>query len=681
MKNIEDFYPLSPMQQGILFHTLYAPNTTVYCEQFSCTFQGEFNIPAFQKAWQKGLERSQVLRTSFIWEGLKEPAQVVHKQVKLPWKQYDWCELTSVEQQERLEAFLKADKDEGFELSQAPLMRLTLIQLTVNRYQFIWSRHHLLLDGWSSSILLNEVFAFYKALNQGDNLHLKTPRPYRDYIAWLQQQDSSESEAFWRQRLQNFTAVTSLGADWTSNSVLGEDNDYKQQQLRLSTAETSALQSFAKQQQLTLSTIVQGAWAILLSRYSGEKDIVFGNVMSGRGVLAGDESITGVLINTVPQRIYINPEEYLLPWLKQLQIQQNEILQYQYCPLIEIQKWSDMPAGQPLFESILNFQNYPIDLSTEKQVGNLKIYDIRNFTHSHYPLNISFEVDQELSVEIFYNSRRFKFDTITRMLGHLQMLFSGIVANPGQRLVDLPILTAKEHHQLLVEWNKTEAEYPQHQCIHQLFEAQVEQTPDAVAVVFENQQLTYRELNCRANQLAHYLRSLGVAPEVLVGICVERSIEMIVGLLGILKAGGAYVPIDPAYPQERLALMLTDAQLSVLLTQQRLLAQLPAHTAKVVCLDDASWQIISSESSQNPVNQTTWTNLAYVIYTSGSTGTPKGVTIQHQSLVNFIQAAVTEYELEAKDRILQFASISFDAACEEIFPCLVRGRNLGIAKR
>ena len=673
MKNIEDFYPLSPMQQGILFHSVYAPNSRVYCELFTCNIHGELNISAFKEAWQQ-LLRHPVLRTSFVWEGLKEPAQIVHKQVTLPWQQLDWQGMGS-SVQERIQAFLMAEQQQGFEVSQAPLMRLTLIQLAENDYQFIWSHHHLLLDGWSSSVLLNEVFAFYKALNQGENLHFKKTRPYRDYIAWQQQQDLSCGENFWRSRLQQFTTVTSLGADQTSSSLLDEDKDYQQQQLRLSTAKTAALQSFARQQQLMLSTIIQGAWAILLSRYSNQKDIVFGNVVSGRGSLTGDESIVGVLINTLPVRVYINPEEYLLPWLKQLQTQQNEILQYQYCPLIEIQKWSDIPKGQPLFESILNFQNYPINFSTEKQVDNLKISDIRNFTHPHYPLNISFEVDQELSIEIFHNNRRFDSDTITRMLGHLQMLLSGIVANPGQRIVDIPILTAKELHQQLVEWNNTQVGYPQDQCIHQLFEAQVERTPDAIAVVFEEEQLTYRELNTRANQLAHQLHALGVRPEVLVGLYVERSIEMIVGLLGILKAGGAYLPLDSAYPQERLALMLNDAKLTVLLTQKHLLA-LPANTAKVVCLDDASWQVISSESSQNPVNQISPANVAYVIYTSGSTGTPKGVTIQHQSLVNFVQAAVTEYEIQAQDRILQFASISFDAACEEIFPCLVRGATL-----
>jgi amino acid adenylation domain-containing protein len=251
----------------------------------------------------------------------------------------------------------------------------------------------------------------------------------------------------------------------------------------------------------------------------------------------------------------------------------------------------------------------------------------------------------------------------------------GIVANPELLLSELPLLTESERHRLLVEWNNTFADYPQDKCIHQLFEAQVEQNPDAVAVVFEDKQLTYRELNCRANKVAHYLQALGVKPEVLVGICVERSLEMVVGILGILKAGGAYVPLDPVYPGERLAFMLEDSSVPVLLTQQRLVDRLPKHEAQVVCLD-AQWEIIAQHSEENITCGVIAENLAYVIYTSGSTGKPKGVTIQHRSLVNYIHAVSIEYEIEKRDRVLQFSSISFDVSAEEIYTSLIKGATL-----
>ncbi|BAZ54103.1 amino acid adenylation domain-containing protein [Nostoc sp. NIES-4103] len=680
MKNIEEFYPLSPMQQGILFHTIYAPESGVYVEQLNCDIQGNLDIDLFQQAWQQLVVRHPILRTSFIWEGIKEPVQVVHRQVQLPWQQQNLSGLEFIAQQERIETCLVAEREKGFEISQAPLMRLTLLQLSENHYKFIWSHHHLLLDGWSSSLLLQELFACYQALSQSKNIQLQKPRPYRDYIAWLQKQNLSIAELFWRQYLKGFTTITSLGIDQNFGNQNSKDKKYNTQLLKLSNKETAALQSFARQQQLTLNTIVQGAWAILLSRYSGENDIVFGGVVSGRPTtLAGVESMVGVFINTLPVRVSLNPQEFIIPWLKQLQIQQNEVRQYEYTPLIEIQKWSEIPSGQPLFESIFNFQNYPINSSLQQPIDHLKISNINSFIHPHYPLNISVQVDSELTLEIFSDRHHFNDDKIARMLGHLQTLLLGMVANPQQRLCELPLLTAKERYQLLEEWNNTQVDYPQDKCIHQLFEAQVEKTPDAVAVVFENQQLTYRELNAKANQLAHYLQKLGVKPEVLVGICVERSLEMVVGLLGILKAGGAYVPLDPTYPQERLAFMLENSQVGVLLTQKHLLESLPAHTAKTICLDN-NWEVIAQEITENLAHSVTPENLAYVIYTSGSTGKPKGAMNTHQAICNRLLWMQDYCQLTTADRVLQKTPFSFDVSVWEFLLPLLVGARLVIAQ-
>ena len=681
MKNIEDFYPLSPMQQGMLFHTLYDPKSQVYCEQFSGYIRGNLNLLAFQRAWQQLVERHSVLRTSFIWEGIKEPVQVVHKQLSLPWEQHDWRGLASGEQQKRLKTVLQQEQNRGFELAQAPLMRLILIQLVQDCYQFIWNRHHLLLDGWSSSILLNEVFAFYKAFNQGQDLRLERPRPYRDYIVWLQQQDLSASEAFWQQKLKGFTAATSFRLDQTHHHLRSQEHNFDTHALKLSEAETAALQSFARQQQLTLNTLVQGAWAILLSRYSGENDVVFGTVVYGRPAsLAGSESMVGVFINTLPLRMSVNAEESLLPWLKQIQTQQHEVRQHEHCPLIEIQKWSEIAAGQPLFESILNFQNYPIDSSLKQAVDGLTISDIDTSIKSHYPVNLSVQADAELTLEIFYDRLRFDADAIARMLGHLQTLLLSMVANPQQRLGELPLLTATERYQLLEEWNNRQVDYPQDQCIHQLFEAQVEKTPDAIAVVFENQQLTYRELNTRANELAHYLQKLGVGAEVLVGICVEPSLDMLIALLATLKAGGVYIPLDPTYPQERLAFMLKDSQIPVLLTQQHLLKTLPPNYAQVICLD-SDWENIAAHQ-QNPVDSNiNASNLSYTIYTSGSTGKPKGVQITHRSVVNFLTAMQQKLQLTNIDNLLSVTTLSFDIAVLEIFLPLTTGAKLILVSR
>ncbi|MBD2677470.1 MULTISPECIES: non-ribosomal peptide synthetase [Nostoc] len=679
MKNLEDFYPLSPTQQGILFHSLYAPHSAVYCEIFSCQMQGKLNIPAFKQAWEQLLERHPILRTSFIWEGLKEPAQIVHKQVKLLWNQEDWQSIESITQQKRMETFLAAEQQRGFNIYQAPLMRLTLIQLAENNYQFVWSHHHLLLDGWSSSLLMDEVFTFYRAFSQNQNLDLKKPRAYRDYIAWLQQQDICESEAFWRRYLQQFNATTPLSVDETSSNLSDKQKEYQQQYIKLSTAETLTLQSFARQQQLTLNTLIQGTWAILLSRYSKENDVVFGSVVSGRGGLAGTESMVGVLINTLPVRVRVNSEESLVSWLKQLQIQQNETRKYEQCPLIKVQKCSDIPSGQPLFESIVNFHNYPTDFCKLYQVSNLKISNVRSFIHPHYPLTLSVKVDSELLLEIFYESHRFESNTIARMLGHFRTLLLGMTAKEQQRVKDLPLLTAQEHYQLLLDWNNTQVDYPQ-KCIYELFEAQVEKTPDAVAAVFENEELTYGELNARANQLAHYLQKLGVKSEVLVGICVERSLNMLIGLLAILKAGGAYIPLDPSYPKERLAFILEDAQAPVLLTQTSLLEVIPQNKSQVVCLD-AHWQKIAQQSQENLFSELTTDNLAYVIYTSGSTGKPKGVQIPHSALSNFLYSMQQRPGLTQNDTLLAVTTYSFDIAALELFLPIIVGGSLVIASR
>jgi len=693
-KNIETAYPLSPMQQGMLFHTLYAPESGTYFQQLSCTLKGDLNVLAFQQAWQQVVDRHPIWRTAFVWDNIEKPLQVVVRLVKLPCSQHDWRGLSSVEQQEQLQAFLKADREQGFQLSKAPLMRIALIQMDEETYQFIWSHHHLLLDGWSLSLVFKEVFAFYEAFRRGQDLHLKPCRPYQDYIAWLQQQDLTETEAFWRQALQGFAAPTPLAVDKASKGLSKQGKSYAEQQIQLSAATTAALHSLTRQHQLTLNTLVQGAWTLLLSRYSGQEDVVFGATVSGRpATLAGVESMVGLFINTLPVRVQVSPTAYLLPWLKQLQAQQVELRQYEYSSLIQVQGWSEVPRGLPLFESIVVFENYPLDASLRESGSSLELYNIQSVELTNYPLTVVAWPGRELLLQIGYDCHQFDVATITRMLGHLQTLLEGIVAHPEQQLQDLPLLTQEERQQLLVAWNDTQADYPQDQCIHQLFEAQVEQTPEAVAVMFGGQQLTYRELNCRANQVAHHLCSLGVGRDALVGICVERSLEMAVGLLGILKAGGAYVPLDPAYPQERLAFMLQDAQVSVLLTQQRLVEKLSEHQPpnpsdsegepevaertfpRILCLD-ADWEAIAQESEDNPVTGVTPENLAYVIYTSGSTGKPKGVLLAHQGLVNHCVGVAEHFGLQSRDRILQFSSISFDISVEELFPSWISGASV-----
>ncbi|NEU73789.1 non-ribosomal peptide synthetase [Hassallia byssoidea VB512170] len=677
--NIEDIYQLSPVQQGMLFHTLYAPSSGVYCQQLSCTFTGRLDVQAFDAAWQQVVARHVVLRTAFIWERQDQPLQVVYRQVKLPVEIHSWIGLSPDEQQQQLQAFLESDRQRGFQLSKAPLMRLTLIQMSEDVYQFVWSYHHILIDGWSLPLVFKEVLGFYEALSQKQDLQLQPSRSYREYIAWLQKQNLEVAKEFWGQTLKGLTAPTPLVVDTQQKSSLQES--YNELLLELSPAVTTALVSLARQHQLTLNTLVQAAWALLLSRYSGETDVVFGVTVSGRSAaLLGLESIVGLFINTLPMRVSVQGDRSIFPLLKQIQKQLFEISQYEYSPLVQVQEWSDVPRGQSLFESIVVFENYPVDAALQEQNLNLQISDVRTFEKTNYPLTIMAVPGAQLSLRFIYDGQRFDAATIARMAGHFQTLLEGIIANPDQQLSDIPLLNAAELDQILVEWNKTQADYPKQLCIHQLFEQQVEKTPDAVAVVFEDKQLTYRELNTSSNQLAHHLQRLGVGPEVLVGLCVERSLEMVVGLLGILKAGGAYMPLDPAYPRDRLTFMLEDANVPVLLTQERLMATLPEHKAKVVCLD-ADWQEIAQESEGNPYSKVTPEDLAYVIYTSGSTGKPKGVQILHGALVNFLNAMRLTLELNQKDTLLSVTTLSFDIAALELYLPLIVGARLVVISR
>ncbi len=674
-KNVESIYPLSPMQQGMLFHTLYTPESRMYFQHLTCMLQGCLQVSAFEQAWQRVTERHPVLRTAFVWEKRSKPLQVVCKSVNLQWNHHDWRSLSSDEQKERLGEFLQADRAQGFELDRPPLMHFTLIRVAEDTYQFVWSYHHLLIDGWSLPNIVREVFAFYEVIGRNDDLYLKLPRPYRDYIAWLQKQDSSKAEAFWRQKLAGFIAPTPLSVDRTLANYQPHSS-FSEQEIYLLEETTFALQSFVRQHQLTLNNLVQGVWALLLSRYSGESDIAFGATVSGRPAeLFGVESMVGLFINTLPIRVKIPSEAELLPWLKALQVQQVELEQYARTPLVDIQGWSDVPRGMPLFESIVVFENYPVDESLKQQIANLNVSDIRSLEQTNFPLTVVASPGKQLHIKISYDTNRFDASTIARMLGHLQALLAGFVAKPEQKIGDLSLLTEPERQQLLVDWNSKQANYAQDLCVHQLFEQQVERNPDAIAIVFEDRQLTYGELNARANQLAHYLRELGVGADTLVGICVERSIEMLVGILGILKAGGAYVPLDPAYPQERLSFTIADSQIRILLTQQSQLSHLPVHEAKVLCLD-GDWQNIASYPSQNPISLSTPENLAYVIYTSGSTGKPKGVLINHANVTRLFAATEQWFHFSCQDVWTLFHSFAFDFSVWEIWGALIYGGRL-----
>jgi amino acid adenylation domain-containing protein/non-ribosomal peptide synthase protein (TIGR01720 family) len=441
---VEDIYPLSPVQQGLLFHSLYEPEAGLYFEQKSCILRGKLNVEAFQRACQRVVDRHPILRTAFMWQGLDEPLQVVQRQVDVPWTLADWRGLTVNEQAARLRSFFSEDRARHFEPAVAPLMRMALLRLEEDAYHFIWSHHHLLLDGWTMPLLFKEVFAFYEAFRRGSDLQIPLPPPYRNYIAWLKQQDLSAAESFWRTTLGGINAPTSLAsAAHTHDSEPVQGDIYSELEMHLPETASQQLRALARQHQLTLSTVLQGVWSLVLSHHTGSPDVIFGAPVSGRPAsLGGVEFMVGLFINTLPVRVRVAVNEPALAWLKALQEQQVEMRQYEYSPLVQVQQWSDVPRELPLFESILVFDNYPIDnslisadaLDAAGQEETFEVEDFRAFEKTNYALLIQSGMAAQLAFRILYDRRLFEATAITRILKHVELLLTGLVAQPDATL-------------------------------------------------------------------------------------------------------------------------------------------------------------------------------------------------------------------------------------------------------
>ncbi|MBV7340164.1 amino acid adenylation domain-containing protein [Chloroflexi bacterium TSY] len=681
MKKIEDVYTLSPLQQGILFHTIYEAASVPYVESLRTTIQGELDCAAFERAWSLALDRHSVLRTAFVWEGADEPHQVVFRQLDLPLEQLDWRDMTPDAQEAALQERLQASRQQGFELSQAPLMNITLIQMANERHELIWNIHHLLLDGWSAGLLLREIMVIYESYCQGIEPPPSTSRPYRDYIVWLQEQDQAEAEAFWRQTLRGFAIPTQLELGPANMNGVQPDAAHAVQKIELSTDLTEKLSAFARQHHLTLNTVLQGAWAILLSRYAGTPDVLFGAVVSGRPTeLVGAELMIGMFINTLPVRVQLDSASDVPNWLQTVQEQQATARRYEYSSLTQVHGWSEVPRNLPLFESIVVFENLSSSSNGNQPEGRVAISSVEHVgSETGYPLTVVVEPRTEMQISIYHDVKSFDADTITRMLGHLQMILTGMVEQPTLRPQELPLLTDPERQQILTDWTDTKTDYPRTECVQKLFEAQVGRTPDAEAIVFADQKVTYAELNRRANQLAHHLRAHGVEASSFVGICMERSVELVVGILGILKAGATYVPLDPTYPQERLAFMMDDVDASVIVLQSSLRDHLPTRAATLLQID-TEWDEIAQQANENLGIEVTGEHPAYVMYTSGSTGRPKGISIPHRA-INRLVFNTNYIELGPETRMAMVSNTAFDAATLELWGALLHGGCLvGVSK-
>ncbi|MDQ1388676.1 MAG: hypothetical protein QOF56_2130, partial [Acidobacteriaceae bacterium] len=683
-------HPLSYGQQSLWFLHQMSPESSAYNIAGALRVRSHLDVQALRRAFQMLVDRHPSLRTTFtVRRG--EPLQVVREGTKVCFRVEDAGEWNETFLNERL----SGESRQPFDLEQGPPLRLSLFTLSTDEHVLLLVVHHIVADFWSLEVLLDELRVLYPAARRGIDPGLPPVRlQYRDYVRWQSEMLSSprgdDLWAYWRKQLGDELPVLNLPTDRPRPAV--QTHRGACESFRLSVELTNKLKNLGQTHNATLYTTLLAAFQVLLHRYSAQDVILVGSPTAGRS-RAGLSEVVGYFVNPLVLRADLSTNPTFNLFLDQVRETVLAALEHQEFPfalLVDRLQPERDPSRSPLFQVMFVLQKahrindeglsaFALNESGARiKLGELDLESVALEQRvAQFDLTLTMaEVERDLRGSFEYNADLFDAATIRRMSGHFLALLESIVADAEQRLSQLPLLTEGEHRKLLVEWNQTAKEYPQELCIHEVVEQQAERAPDTVAVIFEKEQLSYGELNRRANQLCRYLRRLGVGSEAHVAILMERSVEMVVGLLGILKAGGAYVPLDPAYPQERLSFMLKDAAVALVLTQQRLSEKLPEdHEARLVCLD-AEWESIAVESEENPALNCGADNQAYVIYTSGSSGQPKGVMVTHQALVNRALAMAEIYGMGASDRSLQFFSLSFDAATEEIFTTLVSGGSL-----
>lgn len=686
-------YPLSYGQQALWFLYQSAKLSTAYNVAFPARIRSKVDVTALRQAFQGLVNRHPTLRTTFkVQNG--ESSQEVHNSQEVYFEQIDASTWTW----EQLNEQVVKTYQHPFDLERGPVFRVHLFTSSQQEHVLLLTLHHIVYDAWSIGTLLDDVQVLYSEAKAGKVASLPPLKSqYADYVQWQTQMLSSSKGDqlwdYWRQQLADELPVLNLPTDRPRPPV--QTDEGASYTFKLTEVLSKQLKELVKTEGVTLYTLFLATFQVLLYRYTGQEDILVGSPTGGRPQ-AEFEQIVGYFVNPVVLRASLSGNPTFKLFLSQVRRTVLEAINHQDYPfplLVDKLQPNRDPSRSPLFQVLFNFlspQRFgevpgllaPSETALQASWGELELESFElEQQEGQFDLTLEIIEGKDSLFGVFkYNTDLFDAATINRMAGHFQTLLEGIVKEPEQPVSQLPLLTEAERHQLLVEWNHTQTEYPQEKCLHQLFEAQVERTPNAIALVFEDQQLTYRQLNARTNQLAHYLQAMGVGPEVLVGICVERSVDMVVGLLGILKAGGAYVPLDPAYPSERLAYMLSDSQLRVLLTQQELRAELVEHELPVVCLD-ADWEAINRESKGNLSSAVKSNNLAYIIYTSGSTGKPKGVQIEHLSVVNLLNSVRQQPGLTAEDTLLSVTTLSFDVAVSEIFLPLAVGARLAVVSR
>ncbi|HGX93416.1 MAG TPA: amino acid adenylation domain-containing protein, partial [Candidatus Tenderia sp.] len=689
---LEDLYPGTPMQQGLLLESELSEQDRVYITQLQLMFE-HVDADALKQAFEQLIQRHAIFRTAFVDGESGQLLQLVQSQAALPWQVLDWQGFDAAQQSGRLEKQLAAERQLVrmlLEARRGPLMRLLLIEESPDQQRVVWTHHHALLDGWSVQLVFEELSRVYTAITgqaltseeavTGSALEkssgLASVAPYRDYVHWLAKQDRTVIEAYWRDYLADCEAATLPLPTRQSNAASGN----AELSFQLSSPLSQQLEKLAKNAHITLNTIIQGAWGLLLSRYGNSDETIFGVTRSGRPAeLVGSERMVGLFINTQPLRVKIPTDSTTVKaWLQDLHQTQLQQEPYSYASLGDIQHWSGYGTAQPLFDTLVIYESYP----ASAQASTWPLRAIKSQEENHYPLGIAVIPGVELCCSIFYQQPRLEKATVVRLIEHLKQLFEGMAADSEQAVSQLTMVSETERHQLLVDWNATAADYPRDCCIHELFEQQVQQHPDTIALIDGEQQLTYQALNAQANQLAHYLIAQGIKADELVVLYVEQGLAMVVAMLGIAKAGAAYVPLDLSYPRSRLEALVKDCQATHIVTQTSLKPMFSETSQVVTCLDDSVIEAaLKTQPATNPeMADVTAERLAYVIYTSGSTGQPKGVMVTHGNVVSLVKDRQA-LSLSPSDVVAQVSNHSFDAVTYELWGAFCSGARLVILNK
>ncbi|WP_028301003.1 non-ribosomal peptide synthase/polyketide synthase [Oceanospirillum beijerinckii] len=704
-ENIADIYPLSPLQQGMLFHSLLQEDSGVYIMQDRYRIQGRIDVAAFEQAWQTVVDTHPALRTAFSWKSQKQPLQIVYKKVATPLTIIDLRGKDSQEQDNYIQDLLQREQRSGFNMAKPPLIRFRLVQRGEDDYELVRSFHHILMDAWCISLILVDFLKVYDALIKGVQPELEVPRPFRDYIAWLQKQNTDNARDFWQQHLQGLSSPTPVPVEKAARknqygeSVLVEDTE-----INFSEAQSKQLHNFCRQHDLTPNTFFQGVWALLLSRYSGQNDVLFGVTVSGRPPsLAGVEKMVGLFINSQPLRVNLPKNTRVVEWLKNIQLDNLEMREYEHTSLVDVQGWSDFPRGEALFDTLLVYENAPFDRLILEGEFSFQWNGMQHGVHTHYGLTIVVMPHDELELKISYDYARFDRATIDAMLRHMRELALAMIAAPDAYLDKLDLLDKDEQQQLEHGFNRSQQDFPLEHGYPELFRQQVARCPEQIVAAFQGQTLSFAELDLRTNRLGHVIaagaaihsvnidsaagssdsanHNVSRQDEFLVALLGDRDLPLLSAMIATFKAGGAYLPLAPGLPDGRLQELFELSQAQVLVASEscrdraeKLAAQRDCH---LVIVEDHWLQ--GNEAALPAISSPE--RLAYVLFTSGSTGTPKGVMVEQRGMLNNIfgkQPQAGSLGLSEQDVIAQTASQAFDISVWQFLAAPVTGARVEI---